>query len=348
MFRQKHKDFKLFRFTIWHFIVPQIIGAIILFIEEPSGFRNFNAIRYVVLYAFSVSIPFIKGNEYFTYLYDKYYPWLKNPFKRLLFSVSSDIIMMIIIIFAVNLIYHMIIFHHSFQEVITVTFYGFRFAIVFLSLGLLIFNVFFFFKNWKESTINEEKLKQEKLMFEYEALKNQVNPHFLFNSLTTLSSLVYENQEKAVTFIRKFSDVYRYVLEYQGKEIADLSTEKKLLESFSYLYKIRHEDHVFIDIDLPDSTEIFVIPMVLQMLLENAVKHNSSSKDSPLKISIRINNDYIEVKNNIQPRSVIVESNEIGLKNIILQYKYLTDKEIIIEDNNENYIVKIPVLTKTT
>ena len=217
--------------------------------------------------------------------------------------------------------------------------------VIFIFGGIILVNSSHFFKSWKEAAVNEEILKREKLAIEYEALKNQVNPHFLFNSLTALSSLVYKDQEKAVAFIREFSNVFRYVLESREKEVVDFSTEKKLLGSVSYMNHIRYEDSLQIEINLPDATDKFIIPMALQMLLENAIKHNSISVYRPLKIVIMEEDGYVIVKNNLQPKKSEIVSNKIGLENIKSRYKYLSDKEVVVENSNDTFIVKIPVLS---
>ena len=338
------KEFRLFHFSLWHLLVPVFIGVIILVIEFPKGFLSLNMILYVLFYSISMGLPFIKGSEYFRSILDKRLPWLHKPLLRLILSLLIDILWLSLIVFFVNTFFQKLILHKNFIEVINITFYGFRYAFVFLLIGILTLNGILFFKNWKQSAVNEEILKREKLAIEYEALKNQVNPHFLFNSLTALTSLVYTDQEKAVIFIRNFSDVYRYVLEFQGKEIIDLASERKLIESVAFLYKIRYEENLQIDIDLPDTENKFIIPMALQMLLENAVKHNIISENQPLRVEIKEREGFIEVKNNLQPKTVITNSSKIGLKNIISQYKYLSDKEVIVEVTDKFYTVKIPVL----
>jgi LytS/YehU family sensor histidine kinase len=217
--------------------------------------------------------------------------------------------------------------------------------ITFVVAGIIIVNSLRFFKSWKQAAVNEEKLKREKLAIEYESLKYQINPHFLFNSLTALSSLVYTDQQKAVIFIREFSNVFRYVLECKEKEVVDIATEKKLLESVSYLNRIRYDDSLQIIINLSDSTDQYVIPMALQMLLENAIKHNAISENKPLKVEIMEEEGYIVVKNNLQPKKNEIVSTKIGLENIKSRYKYLSDKDVLVEISKAEFVVKIPILS---
>jgi LytS/YehU family sensor histidine kinase len=149
-----------------------------------------------------------------------------------------------------------------------------------------------------------------------------------------------------VSFIHEFSNVFRYVLESREKEVVDFATEKKLLESVSYMNRIRYENSLQIIINLSSATDKYIIPMALQMLLENAIKHNSISEIKPLKVEIFEEDDYVVVKNNLQAKKSEIVSNKIGLENIKSRYKYLSDKDVLVEKSNEEFIVKIPVLSK--
>jgi LytS/YehU family sensor histidine kinase len=204
-----------------------------------------------------------------------------------------------------------------------------------------------FFKSWREVVVNEERLKREAIELQYKALKNQVNPHFLFNSLNTLSSLVYQNQETAVKFIKQLSDVYRYVLEHKDNELVEVAEEISFVKKYVYLQKIRFGDNLKIEIDVPDKINSVVAPLSLQMLVENAIKHNITSADKPLTIEVLSENGYIIVKNKLQRKSIVKDFGGIGLDNIRSRYKFLTDKEPVVEETTDEFIVKIPLIEKT-
>jgi LytS/YehU family sensor histidine kinase len=206
-----------------------------------------------------------------------------------------------------------------------------------------------FFKAWRESVKNEEKFKRESLAFQYESLKNQVNPHFLFNSLNVLSSLVTKDQEGSVQFIRQLSEVYRYVLEQKDKEVVDLGTEMKFVESYIYLQKIRYAESLRIELapDLPVYYQKQVIPISVQMLVENAIKHNIISGDEPLTVRIGVELGYLVVKNNLQVRTTVPESGSIGLNNIKSRYNYLTNKEFTVINDGKEFVVKMPLINMT-
>jgi LytS/YehU family sensor histidine kinase len=287
----------------------------------------------------------MKTYEYIEWKLEQFIPWLMKPNLRFFLTAFLEITIGILILTLVNWLIFIVIQKQEINILYSKTSEGLKYLIIFTIIGTILINSSHFFKSWKQAAVNEEKLKREKLAIEYEALKNQVNPHFLFNSLSALSSLVYTDQQKAVTFIREFSNVFRYVLESREKEVVDFATEKKLLESVSYLNQIRYEDSLQIKLNLSDATDKYVIPMALQMLLENAIKHNSISVNKPLKVEIVEEDGYVVVKNNLQPKKSEIISNKIGLENIKSRYKYLSDKDVLIEISNEEFIVKIPVLS---
>ena len=168
----------------------------------------------------------------------------------------------------------------------------------------------------------EQKLREEKQVFQYETLKNQVNPHFLFNSLNTLSSLVVTKPSLAETFINKLSYIYRYILENKDIEFVDLKTEIEFAEDYFYLHKIRDGEKIHLEITFNENRSYKILPISLQILIENALKHNSATNESPLRIVIRQeSDDSITVRNNIQRKMNIEHSSLIGLKNLAKRIK---------------------------
>jgi sensor histidine kinase YesM len=338
-------DFKLFRFSRWHLIIPIVIGLIITLLTFPVGFSSVKFMSFVLMYSLAIGIPSMKSFEYIEWKLERHIPWLEKPNLRFFLSALLEILIAFLILISVNYVIYVVIQKQEIGTLFSKTFEGLKYLIIFTIAGVILINSSLFFKSWRQAAVNEEKLKREKLAIEYEALKNQVNPHFLFNSLSALSSLVYKDQQKAVIFIREFSNVFRYVLESREKEIVDFSTENKLLRSVSYLYRIRYEDALEINIDISDSTDKYIIPMGLQMLLENAIKHNAISEKNPLIVRITEEDGYVVVKNNLQPKKSEIVSNKIGLENIRKRYKYLSDKDVLVEVSGEEFRVKIPVLT---
>ncbi len=214
-----------------------------------------------------------------------------------------------------------------------------RYAIV----GFLIGGLIFFYLQWQNALKNEQKLREEKLVFQYETIKNQVNPHFLFNSLNTLSSLI-PNNPPAEEFINKLSKIYRYVLENRNVELVGLDHEIEFAKDYVSLQKIRDEEKVNIEILAIDAKKYRILPISLQILIENALKHNLATRDNPLRIVIYPENDYIVVKNNLQKKQSIEEFPGTGLRNLSERLKLITNKEIKVIETKEEFIVKIPLM----
>lgn len=196
-----------------------------------------------------------------------------------------------------------------------------------------------------ESARQMYALKQDNIAFQFEILKNQVNPHFLFNSLNVLSSLIYINQDDAAKFVRQLSKLYRHLLDNRNVETITIKEELDILDAYIYLLKTRFDQNLFIEIDIPESLlQKEIVPMALQMLLENSVKHNIISKTMPLNVAIGIeNNEYVFVSNNLQTKALVEPSPKLGLENINKRYRYLCDKEIEIIRNTE-FKVKLPLI----
>jgi sensor histidine kinase YesM len=323
--------------------LPPVIGLIITLISYPPGFQSLETIGYVLLYSYSLGIPCIALFDYTEKKLDNRYPWLQYPNKRLIFSIITEVALIIAILLIVNTVF-VYIESGGIDDLSYKISDSIFWAVGLTITGILFTNGFMFFKNWRQAAINEEKLKHEKLSLEYEALKNQVNPHFLFNSLTALKTLVYENQDQAADFIKKFSAVYRYVLENRYQELVTLKQEIKLIHSMASLYQYRHGNNLRIEINLQPSEKKLILCMALQMLMENALKHNVISKNNPLTIKINESEDTVVVWNNLQPKNHVPDSNKIGLNNIKYRYKYLTGREVDIDETNDYFQVKLPIL----
>ncbi|MEZ5084405.1 MAG: histidine kinase [Bacteroidales bacterium] len=188
-------------------------------------------------------------------------------------------------------------------------------------------------------------LQEENIISQFETLKSQVNPHFLFNSLNVLSSLIFVDQHKAAKFVRQLSKVYRYVLEYKDKDTISLKDELPFIESYIFLLKTRFDKNLTIDLKIANEYyQKKIAPMVIQLLVENAIKHNIISIQKPLSIEIYVEGDYLVISNNLQLKSSREISSKTGLENIRKRYEYLTNRKVIVEDNSGYFIVKIPLL----
>ena len=210
----------------------------------------------------------------------------------------------------------------------------------------IIFYSFFYYRYKKDRQVKEQKIIAGTASAQFDALKNQLDPHFLFNSLNVLTSLIEENPQQAQKFTTSLSKVYRYVLEQKNKELIAIDEELAFAKTYMTLLKMRYEDNIVFSIpDKAINSAAKVVPLALQLLLENAVKHNVVSDLYKLHITIKEVDNYLVVSNNLQPKKIIAKSSGVGLINIRQRYALLSTRTILIEQNSEEFIVKIPLLT---
>jgi len=196
-----------------------------------------------------------------------------------------------------------------------------------------------------ELMLKAERQEKENILSQFETLKNQVNPHFLFNCLNALALLVHDDPETAETFISKMTKVYRYVLDFRDKILVPLEEELHFLENYFYLQKIRFETNLNLQVDIPGKyMSQFIPPLTLQLLLENAIKHNVISRSHPLLIEIYIDDHYLIVKNNLKLRQEREDSTGIGIQNLIKRYGYLSNLKPSFKATKFYYIARVPLL----
>ncbi len=203
----------------------------------------------------------------------------------------------------------------------------------------------YFFEQWKKSIQLNEALKNQQIRTQFEVLQNQMSPHFLFNSLNTLSTLIAEDGDLAIGFTEKLSEVYRYILQNKEKEVVQLGAELEFAKNYIFLLKIRYPENLKANFNVdPEHYDQSIAPLTIQILLENAIKHNKISKSHPLEIDIYIDKDHaIVVKNNLQKKNVIEKSTKTGLANIKKRYAYFGYDSIKIKSTAQDFLVAIPL-----
>jgi hypothetical protein len=212
-----------------------------------------------------------------------------------------------------------------------------------------VFYAFYYYRHKQETKVKEQKIIAGTASAKFDALKNQLDPHFLFNSLNVLTSLIDENPDAATKFTTALSKVYRYVLEQKNKDLVTVEEELKFAKLYMSLINMRFEDSiVFTAPDSYTNIEAKVVPLSLQLLLENAVKHNQLTPAKKLHISISELDGNLVVTNNVQPKQVVRESSGVGLRNIRQRYELLTDRPVAIQENASQFSIAIPILTKDT
>lgn len=207
-----------------------------------------------------------------------------------------------------------------------------------------------FMQEWKKSSrqeVVEQKIIAKSANAQFESLKNQLDPHFLFNSLNVLSSLIDENPDQAQRFTESMSKIYRYIVEQKDKELVTVEEELEFAETYAELLKTRFEDSVHFDFNVDEKAKAgFVVPLSLQLLLENCIKHNFAASSKPLQIRVFSDQNFVCIENNLQERKTVKEREGIGLTNIVQRYALITQRNVFIEKSEDYFKVKIPLLTQ--
>ncbi len=218
-------------------------------------------------------------------------------------------------------------------------------TIIFAFLINTIYESFYLMLRLSEKALETERYKKESVEAQYQNLTSRLNPHFLFNSLNTLTTVVEEDPKKAVNYIRELSVVYRYVLNSQKLTWADLAAEMKFTQSYILLLKMRFEDNLKITLDLCEEyLNYHILAMTVQLLIENAVKHNEISSSHPLEIKISCRDEKLIVSNNKQKRNIMPSTTKVGLHNISERYRFLVNREVVIKDREDSFTVQVPLI----
>jgi len=332
---------------IWQlFAANGIIASIVMFMFWGNWHTSFKVFILSFVWAFTISFTQWMGHVYINNKLSEKYSWQHDALKRTVYGFLAIAGYAVIAYLIVQLLLFRIINgqfpSNPWQWALKSSVYA-----VLISSGVtLIFTTIGFFKAWKKSLLEAEQFKSEMLAYKYEALQHQLNPHFLFNSFNVLSDLVYEDQEKAVRFIKELSRLFRYVLDSRDKELVTINSELKFIRTFLYLLQMRFEDKLLFTIEIDAHENEFIVPMALQLLVENCVKHNEVSLDKKLTIDISRTTDTIIVKNNLQIKNTNSNLKKTGLANIKQQYGFFTDREVLIEKTDSFFEVKLPILIR--
>ncbi len=342
-------------------IAVTIIGTAISLLMTPIDHISFQQLGINLLYCFLIGSSLWFGNFSVNLILEAIFGKDRlGPGVKLILSLTGMLLISSAVIFFINWFWMVVIWGAEFSNFIKYS--GKSIMIIELVTVVIIALVLYineFFSSWREAVKNEESLKREKLALEYDSLKNQVNPHFLFNSLNTLSGLIGKDEEKATRFVKQLSDIYRYVLEQKDRELVPLNTEMKFVGNYISLMKIRFGDNLIVESDISEGSPFKIIPLSVQMLLENAIKHNIVSRDKPLTIKITLAaGEYLQVSNNLQKKSSILggdtgEWEKHGLMNIKSRYEYLSERDFEVNGASEepfpeelhgSFVVSIPLI----
>jgi two-component system, LytTR family, sensor kinase len=266
---------------------------------------------------------------------------VKRIFLELLITISTSGIVMTIVFLA--FLYFSV---YRILEYTTPLFDNIMIAVIVNIIVVSLVEIAFFIEKWKNSLVESEQLRRKNLEIQYAALTSQINPHFLFNCLNVLSSLIQSDPEKAIVFTREFSKIYRYVLDSRDKLIVSLGEEINFLNSFLYLQKIRFDKGLVTEMAVDaDCLGLYLPPLSLQLLVENAIKHNEISEENPLFIKVNGNHGQLTVTNNYRPvKKPGNEGGGLGLKNLFERYSHYTEIKPVFKVENNMYIAIIPLL----
>ena len=218
-------------------------------------------------------------------------------------------------------------------------------SLILSALVITLYEAISFYIQLQKTVAEKAQLERQNIESQLEGLRNQVNPHFLFNSLNTLAYLIPEDADKAVRFLQKLSNVYRYVLESREAKIIPLTKELEFLEAYIFLLKERFGENLQVKIEgLDEVGNIAIVPLSLQMLFENAIKHNVISVEKPLTIEVFAENNHLVIRNNLQKKNQVMDSTGVGLRNVQDRYKMLTDQEVAVIVSQQYFTVALPII----
>jgi len=324
-------------------ICAAIGGLISAIYIDFQIWKHLESFLYSSLYGMLIGGGVWKGNQLLGYHVAMRFGWREQPTKTFVWDIITSSLFTIIWINLCDLIFFKYFLH---MEGLQLYHQMLSTGLITILVSLFITSLFYskaFFKNWREALTREARYKAESEQFHHQMLKNQVNPHFLFNSLNTLTSLVEQSPKEAVQFIKKLSDVYRYVLEQRNNEMVTLQEELDLLNSYIFMQQHRYGQNFSVTIRVNHSNWE-IPPMSLQMLVENAIKHNTISEEKPLTIDIEEQDGYLVVSNTLSPRRSVEAENGIGLSNIKARYEFLTSKPMSYGPEEGKFVVRIPLI----
>ncbi len=333
------------RFVI--LIGAPLLGIIIPNISKLITNSKYTLMELVLAYAYFIAIAFIiwQGNVWLMYYIRKKYEWRYNQYYKIM-----------IILFLANVLYSgifsgllLMLWKILSRETYTGWEPIFNTSVIIIIAAAFITNIYeiVYLNQEREYNLTRaEQLNIAKAQAELEALKNQIDPHFIFNSLNTLSFLITRDPQNARLYNDTLAKVYRYILGNKDKDLVLLREEVEFISNYFYLLKIRFSEAVNMEIEINDlAAEDFLIPPIsMQALVENAIKHNEFTDNNPLTINVSVSSNYVVIKNPIQPKNYAQPTSRIGLNNLDNRYKLITKRNIIIENNFKFFTVKLPIL----
>lgn len=341
MFKLTKRDIIIFLKFV---VVMTIVGIIFNLILEDN--TDWNDIREWIFYNFYFGGVFSYGNTVFNRFLDKLFPWDDNPKRRVLWGVICSVIFNVLLLIVAMCFLVAVIKGQPVADAFSKN-YAFTYVLAFLITvitSLIVYSVAFF-KEIQEQNLVNEKLRKEKVQAELNTLKAQVNPHFLFNNFNVLSGLIEEDPDKAQKFLGGLSKIYRYVLEQRNEDLTTLSEELSFAKQYMELHQTRFENNVRMEVSISEEQQKLKIPSLsLQLLLENAIKHNAFDAEQPLVIKITGDESSLQVSNNMKKRKQLNGTSGMGLENIRERYKLRGVEGFEVSESAGLFTVNLPLV----
>ena len=336
--------------TALNLLYINIIVSLFIFLID-GGEKTFEkySVNFLIsgMYTFFIGL----GNGFLNDYLDSKFSWTDETRKRTIAAIVGTLVMNIALVYFCNYLNFIVIQGKNPEkffngEMNFINWFFINFAIMISAIG----HARGFMAAWKNSTkkeVVEQKLIAKSANAQFESLKNQLDPHFLFNSLNVLDSLIEENPIQAQRFTNSMSKIYRYVLEQKDKELVSVEEEIDFAKTYCELLKTRFEDAVTFEFNISEEDKKgFVVPLSLQLLLENSIKHNFATSSKPLNIKIFTEKGNLIIENNLQTRELPNKSTGVGLANIVSRYNLLTERNVFVEKSETFFRVKLPILTE--
>lgn len=335
---------KVLRFSL---IITVFVAILSIFVFGDGDYSWENMVRQTV-HAFIFSFGLTAVNSYYYDGINIRYSWENSPNKRLWFGAVGAFVLTIITFGLLRFLIYYYYTGESFSVFISKeTPDSYIIALVITLVASLFIHAFYFYRALQKREVKEQKIIARTASASFDALKNQLDPHFLFNSLNVLTSLIEEDPHQAQKFTTSLSKVYRYVLEQKNKDLVTVDEELDFARTYVRLLKMRFEDSIVFDIpEKASNPESKIVPLSLQLLLENAVKHNVVTASRPLHIKVFEDNGMLTVSNNLQAKEVVKKSSGVGLQNIKQRYSILTDRAMHISKTDTDFSVHLPMLSQ--
>lgn len=329
-------------------ILVSIGVAIVMVLSNIFSFDRVMTIQWWgINFTYAFFLTYI-NTVYFKFINYKF-EWKDKGLQRILIGSGGSVIVTMIGYAICEFVFGVLIFEkQTIDEFLAdQSFRNYLFPLLLTVIISLFFHTVYFYKALQEKKVTEQKIIAGTASAKFAALKNQLDPHFLFNSLNVLTSLIEENPKMAQKFTTSLSKVYRYVLEQKDKELVTVDEELKFARTYMTLIQLRFEDSIVFDIpDQASNPEARVVPLSLQILLENTVKHNVVMPENPLHIKIYEKDGFLIVENNLQPKEIIKQSSGVGLGNVQQRYALLTKRKFSVYKTEDTFIAELPILTK--